>query len=73
MVDANTFDFEIFGRSIGRLVADGSRLVFHAADQAFHELDRRSFNEVTEAEKAVHQAWVRRMHRCASGLRSGGS
>jgi hypothetical protein len=29
------------------------------------ELDWRSFNGLTEAEEAVHQAWVRRMHRCA--------
>ena len=51
MVDANTSDLEIFGRCIGRLAADGNRLVFHVSDQACHELDRRSFAGVIEAER----------------------
>jgi hypothetical protein len=68
VVDANVCDIEIFGRPAGRLVADGNRFVFYAADQTFWELDWRSFNGLTEVEEAVHQAWVRRMHRCAGGL-----
>jgi hypothetical protein len=63
VADAHACDIEIFGRSAGRLVADGGRFIFHAADQTLWELDRRSFKELTEAEKAIHQAWVRRMHR----------
>jgi hypothetical protein len=63
VVDANACDIEIFGRSAGRLVADGDRFVFYAADQIFWELDWRSFNGFTEAEEAVHQAWVRRRRR----------
>ena len=35
MVDANACDIEIFGRPAGRLVADGNRFVFYAADQTF--------------------------------------
>jgi hypothetical protein len=65
VVDANVCDIEIFGRPAGRLVADGDRFVFYAVDQTLWELDWRSFNGLTEAEEAVHQAWVRRMHRCA--------
>jgi hypothetical protein len=66
MVDATARDIVIFGRFAGRLVAENGRNVFHAADPTLWELDRRSFNAFTEAEKAVHQAWVRRVHRGAS-------
>ena len=67
MVDANGCDIEIFGRPAGRLVANGDRFVFYAADQTFWELDWCSFNGLTEVEEAINQAWVRRMHRCARG------
>jgi hypothetical protein len=62
----NAREIEIFGRYAGHLVTDGDRFVFHAADRTFWELDRRSFEGVADAEKAVHLAWARRMHRAAS-------
>jgi hypothetical protein len=66
MVNSNAHDVEIFGRFAGRLVANGSRFVLNAANQTLWELDRRSFDGLTEAEEAVHQALVRRTHRGAS-------
>jgi hypothetical protein len=63
VVNAHAHNVEIFGRSVGRLVADGSCFIFYAADRTLLELDRRSFKGLTEAEEAVHQALVRRMHR----------
>lgn len=73
MVSAHACDIEIFGQSAGRLVADGDRFVFHASDQTLLELDRCSFSGLAEAEQAVHQVWLRRMHRCASNVRSASS
>lgn len=73
MVAAHACDIEIFGQSAGRLVADGDRFVFHAADQTLLELDRCSFRGLAEAEEAVHQVRLRRMHRGASTIRSASS
>ena len=68
MVAPQVCDIEIFGQPAGRLIADGDLFIFHAADQTHLELDRCSFKGLDEAEQAVHQVWLRRMHRCAGGL-----
>lgn len=52
------FAIEIGGRSAGIAVAERGGFVFHAADRAFRELDRRSFTRLRHIERAAERIVV---------------
>lgn len=49
------YAIEIRGRSAGIAVAERGGFIFHAADRAFRELDRRSFRRLRHVERAAER------------------
>ena len=55
MSRAQAFAIEVCGRSAGIVVAERGGYMFFAADGDFRSLDRRLFDQVAQAERAVDQ------------------
>jgi len=51
----HAFAIEIYGRSVGIVVAERGGFMFFTAERAFQSLDRRVFRHVAHAEKAARR------------------
>lgn len=60
------FAIEVLDRSAGIAVAERSGFTFYVADQAFRDLDRRTFRNIAQLERAA-----RLLLRPAPGRRAG--
>lgn len=59
MSHANAYAIEVQGRAAGIVVAERGGFTFFVSDWAFRDLDRRSFRNVGQAQRAAHQHYSR--------------
>ncbi|WP_448207217.1 hypothetical protein [Azospirillum sp. sgz302134] len=60
MGTSNAYAIEVQGRSAGIVVAERGGFTFFVSDWTFKDLDRRTFRNVSQAERAALQVMARR-------------
>ena len=60
MTPSHAYAIEVQGRSAGIVVAERGGYTFFVSDWTFKDLDRQTFRNVGQAERAAHQLAARR-------------